>query len=80
MILQIFALKKVLFLPFFYSIDVCGNGYLENIVTTCLFMTLVLLEIIRICTFSILYIKLIFKGAKLGSASAPKGLRLKPQK
>ena len=28
-------------LPFFYFIDVCGNGYLWNIVTTSLFMTLV---------------------------------------
>ena len=43
MVLQIFAIKKVLFLnyPYFYSIDVCGNGYLKNIVTTSLFMTLV---------------------------------------
>ena len=43
MVLQIFALKKVLFLyhHFFYSIDACRNGYLRNIVTTSLFMTLV---------------------------------------
>ena len=25
----------------FFSIDVCGNGYLRNIVTTSLFMTLI---------------------------------------
>ena len=44
MVLQIFALKKVLYQNyhiFFYSIDACGNGYLRNIVTTSLFMTLV---------------------------------------
>ena len=38
-----FCFKKS-FIPklqFFYFIDVCGNGYLWNIVTTSLFMTLV---------------------------------------
>ena len=43
LVLQNFALKKSFIpkVPFFYSIDVCGNGYLRNIVTTSLFMTLV---------------------------------------
>ena len=42
MILRILALKIFLFLKlqFFYSIDVCGNGFFQNIVTTSLFMTL----------------------------------------
>ena len=42
MILQIFALKKVLFLNtiFSYSIDASGNGYSQNIITTSVFLTL----------------------------------------
>ena len=45
-----FALKKVLYQNyhiFFYSIDACGNGYLRNIVTTYLFMTLLLLYFVH---------------------------------
>ena len=42
MVLQIFAYKKVLF-PFFYTIEVCGNGFSQIIVTTSVFMTLLLL-------------------------------------
>ena len=37
-----FALEKSFIpkLPFFYTIEVCENGYSQNIVTTSLFMTL----------------------------------------
>ena len=42
-----FLLKKVLFLNYHFvnSIEACGNGYLRNIVTTSLFMTLLQLHI-----------------------------------
>ena len=32
-------------LPFFYTIDTCGNGYSQNIVTTSSFITLVKVNI-----------------------------------
>ena len=47
-----FCFKKS-FIPklsFFQFIDACGNGYMRNIVTTSLFMTLVIVELTRMVT------------------------------